>query len=55
MGYLGDPEKTKEAFDEAGWLHTGDLGRFNDKSFLQLAGRKKVSVYYYPNFKNNEP
>lgn len=42
MGYLDDLEKTKEAIDEEGWLHSGDLGKCNNKSFVQITGRIKV-------------
>jgi long-chain-fatty-acid--CoA ligase ACSBG len=41
MGYLGDLEKTKEAIDEEGWLHSGDLGKCNKKSLVQITGRIK--------------
>lgn len=44
MGYLNDPEKTKEALDPDGWLHSGDLGKINKNSFLQITGRIKELI-----------
>jgi len=41
MGYLKDPEKTADAIDSEGWLHTGDLGRVDSEGLLYITGRIK--------------
>ncbi|HJL06672.1 MAG TPA: AMP-dependent synthetase/ligase [Polyangiaceae bacterium LLY-WYZ-15_(1-7)] len=43
MGYYKDEDATKETLDEKGWLHSGDLGSFED-GFLKIIGRKKEII-----------
>ncbi len=40
MGYFKDPETTAATLKD-GWLHSGDLGAFDERGFLKITGRKK--------------
>lgn len=44
LKYWNNEEKTQEAIDEAGWMHTGDLAEMDDEGFIQIVGRIKDMV-----------
>ena len=43
-GYWEDPEKTREVLDDAGWMHTGDLGVIDAEGYANITGRLKDMV-----------
>jgi acyl-CoA synthetase (AMP-forming)/AMP-acid ligase II len=43
MGYWHKPEETKEALVD-GWLHTGDMGYYDDEGYIYIADRKKDMI-----------
>jgi fatty-acyl-CoA synthase len=40
-GYWDEPEKTREAVDEQGWMHTGDLATLDEAGYCNIVGRVK--------------
>ena len=44
LGYWDDPEKTAEAVDADGWMHTGDLATMDDDGYVNIVGRSKDMV-----------
>jgi fatty-acyl-CoA synthase len=43
-GYWDDPERTREVLDDAGWMHTGDLGVIDAQGYGNVTGRLKDMV-----------
>ena len=44
LGYWDEPDKTAEAIDGAGWMHTGDIGEMDDDGYVTITGRIKDMV-----------
>lgn len=44
LGYWDDPEKTAEAIDADGWMHTGDLAVMREDGYCNIVGRIKDMV-----------
>jgi fatty-acyl-CoA synthase len=43
-GYWADPERTAEAVDEVGWMHTGDLAVLDEGGYCTIVGRVKDMI-----------
>lgn len=43
-GYWGEPELTQEAFNEKGWLKTGDLAKVDDEGYVYIVDRSKDMI-----------
>ncbi|MGQ0467297.1 MAG: AMP-binding protein [Sporichthyaceae bacterium] len=43
-GYWNEPEKTAEAIDAGGWMHTGDLAEMDADGYVRIVGRIKDTV-----------
>jgi len=48
-GYYGNPLETHTIQDHEGWVHTGDLGYFDDHNLLYVIDRKKEILKYQGN------
>ncbi|SIQ93660.1 MULTISPECIES: AMP-binding protein [Acidiphilium] len=44
LGYWDQAEKTREVIDQAGWMHTGDLGVIDAEGYCTIVGRSKDIV-----------
>jgi long-chain acyl-CoA synthetase len=54
QGYWNRPEETANVIDADGWLHTGDIGRMDEKGYFYIVDRKKDMILVsgfnvYPN------
>jgi len=44
LGYRNAPEKTAEALDAGGWLHTGDVAEIDEDGYVKIVDRKKEII-----------
>lgn len=46
LGYLDNPEATAQTIDIKGWLHTGDIARYDEDGYFFIVGRIKELIKY---------
>ena len=44
LGYWNDPDRTAEAIDDDGWMHSGDLATMDDEGYVNIVGRIKDMI-----------
>ncbi len=44
LGYWRDEEKTREAIDQARWMHTGDIATMDEQGYINIVGRIKDMI-----------
>jgi fatty-acyl-CoA synthase len=44
LGYWDDPEKSAEAIDADGWMHSGDLATMDENGYVRITGRIKDMI-----------
>jgi fatty-acyl-CoA synthase len=44
QGYWNDPERTVDAIDSEGWMHSGDLAVMDDNGYVKIVGRLKDMI-----------
>ena len=45
-GYLNNPEATARTIDNDGWLHTGDIGHYDEDEYFFIVDRLKELIKY---------
>ena len=46
LGYLNNPEATAQIIDSDGWLHTGDIGHYDEDEHFYIVDRLKELIKY---------
>ena len=44
LGYWDDPQRTAEAIDGEGWMHSGDLATMDEAGYVRITGRIKETI-----------
>jgi acyl-CoA synthetase (AMP-forming)/AMP-acid ligase II len=46
LGYINNPEATSATIDKDGWLHTGDIGYYDEDDYFFIVDRLKELIKY---------